>query len=299
MKSEKKKCQLCLERKDIQESHIIPKFIYTWLKATSATGHMRLLRAPNLRVQNGEKLKLLCRDCEQIFSRHEKQFAEKIFYPFHNNPSVVVRYYEYLLRFSASLTWRVLIDFINESRLSHYDNKQLHLADKGREVWRQFLLEQRANPGEFEQHVIPMSLIKDYRGEKLANGMNYYLMRAIDMDCMKSSNNLYVMAKLPGFVFLGFFMKPNRKEWKNTKINLKTGLFKPNQFSIPAGFVSYLSPRAEKVANAYNLLSEKQKKKVDMAFNFKSKKVLTSKTIEAMYQDCLISDGKAFVKSDD
>ena len=107
-------CQLCLKKKDLQDSHILPKFIYAWLKNTSATGYMRSLLAPNLRIQDGVKKKLLCLDCERLFATYEKQFAENIFFPYHNDPSVVVRYNEYFLKFSVSLTWRVFIYFINE-----------------------------------------------------------------------------------------------------------------------------------------------------------------------------------------
>ena len=98
---------------------------------------------------------------------------------------------------------------------------------------------------------------------------------------------------------MGFLINPNRKEWKNTKISLKTGVLKPGKFSIPAGMWKHLESKAEKMANAYNLLSEKQMKKVDEAFNINSDKILNSKTMEAMYQDYKISGGKAFVKLDD
>ena len=51
---------------------------------------MRSLLSPNLRIQDGVKKKLLCGDCELLFSIYEKQFAENIFIPYHNDPSVVV-----------------------------------------------------------------------------------------------------------------------------------------------------------------------------------------------------------------
>ncbi len=112
-------CQLCLKKKDLQKSHIIPKLIFTWLKKNSATGNMRSLKSPNLRIQDGIKIKLLCVDCEQLFSTYEKQFAENFFFPYHKDPSVVVNYSEYLSKFSTSLSWRVLTDFLNESKLDH------------------------------------------------------------------------------------------------------------------------------------------------------------------------------------
>ena len=33
--------RLCGETKELQESHILPGFVYRWLKETSATGYLR------------------------------------------------------------------------------------------------------------------------------------------------------------------------------------------------------------------------------------------------------------------
>jgi hypothetical protein len=54
---------------ELQESHILPSFVYRWMKETSATGYLRFGQQPNLRVQDGVKRHLLCANCEQRFNQ--------------------------------------------------------------------------------------------------------------------------------------------------------------------------------------------------------------------------------------
>ena len=52
-------CALCLKEKTLCDSHIIPSFVYKWLKDTSATGYLRNGNSPNLRQQDGLKIKII------------------------------------------------------------------------------------------------------------------------------------------------------------------------------------------------------------------------------------------------
>ena len=78
------KCRLCQQDKNLRESHIIPAFVYRWIKETSATGFLRFVKNVNLRVQDGVKVKLLCDDCEGILNVFETKFSHEIFYPYVN-----------------------------------------------------------------------------------------------------------------------------------------------------------------------------------------------------------------------
>jgi hypothetical protein len=74
-------CRLCGATKELQASHNLSSFVFRWKKETSATGYLRFGQQPNLRVQDGVKLHLLCRDCEQRFNNWETEFANRIFHP--------------------------------------------------------------------------------------------------------------------------------------------------------------------------------------------------------------------------
>jgi hypothetical protein len=104
-------CQLCRKTRPLRMSHIVPSFVFDWVKRT-APGAIRLARSPNRRVQDGAKLQLLCDDCEQRFGIWEKEFAENIFAPLHSNPQdSLLEYQDWGLKFAVSVSWRVLTYF--------------------------------------------------------------------------------------------------------------------------------------------------------------------------------------------
>src|SRR5579859_3018033 len=86
-------CRLCGSgtRDSLCESHVFPKFYWEWMKETGDR-YFRDPRRPNLRFQDGTKLKMLCRDCEARFSVAETPFAARIFRPLIADPAVTVAY---------------------------------------------------------------------------------------------------------------------------------------------------------------------------------------------------------------
>jgi len=61
-------CALCNDCAPLMKSHIVPKFTSEWLKRTSATGYLREAVQPNKRKQDFTTFRLLCANCEGIFS---------------------------------------------------------------------------------------------------------------------------------------------------------------------------------------------------------------------------------------
>src|SRR5712675_772123 len=92
-------CRLCGESRHLQESHVIPAFVYRWLKETSATGYLRFGQTPNKRVQDGCKERWLCADCEQRLGVWEAQFATKVFYPLSQDGGGQICYREWMMKF--------------------------------------------------------------------------------------------------------------------------------------------------------------------------------------------------------
>jgi 5-methylcytosine-specific restriction endonuclease McrA len=99
-------CSFCGSFGDLEESHVLPAFLYRWLRQRGA-GHIRNTETPNRRVQDGLKFPWLCRDCEARFSRYETAFAMKLFHPWQKGCEPV-EYEDWLLKFCVSVSWRVL-----------------------------------------------------------------------------------------------------------------------------------------------------------------------------------------------
>ena len=131
-------CALCGENKNLRISHIIPKFVSKWLKETSATGFLRGVEHPEIRMQDFAKLPFLCAECEQIFSKFECYFANQVFFPVLNKKITEVTYDERLLKFIISLNWRTLKKTYEVQCKQHPWIKE-HL-DTAEEVWREYLL---------------------------------------------------------------------------------------------------------------------------------------------------------------
>ena len=78
-------CRLCETKARLEESHIIPAFVYKWLKASAAASFMRFGTQPNKRVQDGFKRFWLCGKCEDTLNGWETKFANKVFSPFNKD----------------------------------------------------------------------------------------------------------------------------------------------------------------------------------------------------------------------
>lgn len=187
-------CRLCHEFRELRESHVVPKFVFKWLKRTGAPGFRSPL-APNKRQQDGAKLKLLCDECEGRFSRLETKFANEFFWPHLNDEVERFEYDSSLYRFAISLFWR---------RLAVDPGVRPHLVKKACEELephlREFLLEENSNQLGESVHMVTMG---ETPGVTPVKFWNSYLTRMPDMcvaqDC--HDNAAFAFAKLGPFQF--------------------------------------------------------------------------------------------------
>ena len=168
-------CRLYRKSKILRKSHIIPNFVFKWLKDTSATGVFRPGINSKKRAQDGVKQYLLCDDCEQLFGRWEKKFKDSIFLPLSLGKSNRFQYRAWLLKFAASISWRVL-DFGYKQDLSHISPMHLNKAKEALEAWRKFLLDERPHPDKYQQHILPMDSIEDHNDLNMPTNINSYIL---------------------------------------------------------------------------------------------------------------------------
>ena len=75
-------CQLCMEEKDLQDSHLIPRSLYRPLRNMEERNHnpVTLTRTGLLRTSKQIADYLLCRDCEQLFNRNGEDWVSRYAY---------------------------------------------------------------------------------------------------------------------------------------------------------------------------------------------------------------------------
>ncbi|MBU8922941.1 MAG: hypothetical protein KOO63_14080 [Bacteroidales bacterium] len=292
-------CKLCRNNCDLQNSHIVPAFVYRWLKETSPTGHLRSSEQPNLRRQDGQKEYWLCSDCEGMFGEWENLFATEVFRPTAKSSTRNIPYREWMLKFAVSLTWRVLTYVSEFGDVNHLSAEQSKQADLAREEWALFLLGKVPHPGPYEQHMLLTDEIASHDGGELPTNINRYLLRSIDIDVVANPKEAIVYVGLPRVILIGFISVATRKKWKGTKLHVKKGTVGPDRTEVPGELFEYIVDKAGTMQAMQRNLSTKQKRKVNEAFHRNAAHVHETDGLRAMDADFRLFGDAVFEGEDD
>lgn len=158
-------CRLCREKHHLKNSHLIPKFVFKYLKECSITGRFRNPNNPNIPCQDGIKLPFLCHDCEEKFSKYERYFYQDIFKEIESKESFKIDVAK-MKYFILSVSWRVLQSDLekiinNTSKLikgiPDFTKKEKEALIEVAENWRIALLEENHNViSQFTMYFIPL-----------------------------------------------------------------------------------------------------------------------------------------------
>lgn len=288
---ERGKCRLCLQDRELEQSHITPKFVIRWQHET-AVSPIREAERPNLRVQDGKKAPFLCSACEDRFEKHETQFARQIFHPIHGASDLMpseASYGAFALKFAVSVSWRALKFWSEDARFPDIvgEEKQ-RLINRALEKWRRFLLDQVPHPAEFEQHVLALSLVEvPIPGQ--SPSFNRYAMRAVEQSFAHSSEIMFVYSKLGRLALFGMIPPyPRVPGWHNTKLHVRKGAIplKKATVEIPQAIAELMNERAEYTARAIASVSPTQRAKIDATFNQRIRTNPTGELFDALARDC-------------
>ncbi len=290
-------CLLCGVPARLQLSHVIPAFVFRWSRNTSGTGFLRYGKVPNKRVQDGVKKYWLCQDCEGRFNRVETKFATEIFHPYSSREESRFRYGPWMLRFGASVVWRVLQLYRAEKGLQTFPAEHQPHLDSAERVWREFLLGERPHPGVHQIHMLPMDVIEHTSStQNLPPNYNRYIARMIDTDVAHSPSIAYVYAKLGRFIFLGFAMLKYPNQWVGTKLHASEGRIEPRRYVVPRPFGEYINHRARNAARISASISERQNEVINRSFVENIDRAAASDEIHAMERDVQMFGSDAFLR---
>lgn len=288
-------CVLCGSSDPLQNSHVLPAFVFRWLRKTSGTGHFRNTNNPNVRVQDGIKLPLLCAGCEAAFSSYEAPFASDVFHRFQDDSAARMRYGPWLLRFCTSVSWRVLVYAKLSKHLNQLNQEQIQSADFALQRWKSFLQGNSPHPGPYEQHLLPMAAIESHNIEGLSTSAKRYLMRAIHMDVVVAESMAFTFAKLGPIMVFGF-IKPPARRWKGTKVHVRSGEIRPSTYELPRELFSYLMDKANAVADSQRTITENQFEKMESALRSNPERFAESQQMKAMMLDAQLFGLDAIIR---
>ena len=287
-------CALCGERAVLQMSHILPSFVFAWMKRTSATGHIRFGMAPNRRVQDGLKVPLLGECCEQRIASWEKEFAERVFHPIHDadvyegfgpSPASPIEYGPWLLKFAVSVSWRSLVFVLRSRGIPEGVTDSLRPKVAAAEaIWREFLLNERPNPAQYEQHMVLFGPI-EHTTLKIPSNMNRYLLRAPEIDIVFTSKSVFIYSKLCRAVVFGFIEMPQAKKWTGTKLHVNAGRVPDGRIFMDQAVIDYMMARARRLEDLTQSMSPAQRQRIEDAFKRDPNRVLSSDSVRARNAD--------------
>ncbi len=288
------RCTLCGGSSDLQASHIIPGFVFDWLRNTSATGHFRFAESPNLRVQDGLKPRMLCKDCEQLFASWEKAFSEECFVPLNEGAISSLSYGPWMLKFATSVSWRVLRVFVAIDGLAGFPDNIKVEVNRALEEWSQFLLGTKSNPGSHEQHMFVVDTIEHSSIADLPPNINRYFSRAIDsvIDLVQDGTVSYV--KMGRFVLFGFVSMKYPRRWRGTKLHVRRGQFGQQDIELPSDVGEFIVGRAELAADRYSQISDRQQARIRKSYEQNPDHAAKSETLRAMHQDVSMFGMRSF-----
>ncbi len=289
-------CALCRRSDDLRQSHIVPEFVWRWLKETGGGGYLRFVFNPNKREQDGFQERILCGDCEGLFSSWEKEFSERVFVPMHRDGVSVVQYGPWLGKLCVSVCWRTLFVFHQMGSLHHFSDDLRTSAESALTAWRDYLLDQAKTPAPFDIHLLPLEPIQSTSVTDMPPNMNRYLLRAVDLEVVCSARSAFVYCKLCQTALFGFIKMPEASAWIGTGISYGEDTIAPRNYHVPGELLPFLIGRAKLIVNSYSSMSQRQKMKIQEYISSNPDRVAESENLKAFEHDLRLFGSDAFFR---
>lgn len=249
----------------------MPDFFYRYLKDTSSNKLFRSTDKPNLRVQGGDTMPLLCAACESRFSRWEVEFARRVFQPVAKGPCEI-QYEGWLRRFLVSVAWRGGVYRGEEDpSLSEATAKLIG-------SWRLWLSGEVGEPEGQHFIVFPPLLYQALSFAMLTSDAEAFVSRAIGVDVLvgnarsggKAQGFVAVVTKAPFMLLVSVTGLPHQSI-PGAEVN-ESGMLMPDPEPTDASnglaklVLSYVRYSAPRIDEARGRLSPVQQRKVIDAF---------------------------------
>lgn len=261
------KCQLCKKDTILERSHIIPKFVYRYIKKTSPTTTKKLRKGdtPNKAQQDGDVLQFLCGECEDKFSKSEKYFNDFVFSKATQNKLEKMEVNDEILYFSISLIWRSL-------KFRIYKNLKLdELMENEIQTMNNFLddceiylnTKDTSSIKKYKFHLIPTNSIEiidfDYNMASIERGTDSSF-RAFSINNGENKDYLLYYVKIPFLLFIVEIVENSTgtQTWKGTELELGKAIFDYSNLDVDSIVYEILRTMAENIERYSKLLSSKQ-----------------------------------------
>lgn len=285
-----KRCALCGQTRELELSHIVPKFVIRYLKKTSL-GAIRNKENINKVVQDGEKHYLLCGDCEDLFSIYETKFANKFFYPYMKDNVKEFSYDSDLYYFLISVSWRSLyldiLDFVEHSEEVGIDLQILNCLIEKERGMRDYLLKIQPNVNGIENHILFFEDIKSISNELVSTRPHTTFHRSVTSYTFfyKTLKTYATLTNMMGIILFTLYNKGENERWENTEITNGVGLIKAEKQIIESACADELMLILKSAEKDATKISEKQQELINKKLKDRPEEFIKSKVFEDLKKD--------------
>lgn len=255
-------CALCRQNKELQLSHIVPRFVGRKMIKT-ALGNIRVTNEPNKVAQDIEKHYMLCHDCEELFSAKERWFASNIFNPWQDHKQREFSYDENLTYFIVSLSWRSLyLDLEEYFCDATFDKEILLIMLRAENIMRDYLLGKRQDVSDIQNHMFFFDRIESASNYDFEKNPSVAMHRSITSYSAYNGKTSFTISNLLGIMIVTFYSMEEQEEWTNTQILNGRGTIVAENQGIKSVVGQEIQHWMNEAENAKTNLSDNRKNKI-------------------------------------
>lgn len=250
-------CALCAAERPLRLSHVIPKFVFAWMKSRGE--FIRGFGRPNLPLQDGPKVRMLCGPCESRLSVWERAAATSLFRPANSASNAHFDYGSWLLPFAVSLSFRVMRYFQQLVRSEpHHASVIATECESAAAQWAAFLLGAQPLLGPHEHHCVVLPSLDPTSADEYV--LQHFIDGVVDFQppVVAPDGSVVVVTKMCRICIIGTVKRGVDRHWTNTRIAAKGGVIEPT-FAVPSWFVDYLRGRFMEARLGARQISEGQR----------------------------------------
>lgn len=283
-------CALCHEYKELELSHVVPKFVIRHLKKTSF-GAIRNIDNPNRIVQDGEKHYMLCGACEDLFSTYETKFANNFFYPYMIHNIKEFNYDQETYYFLTSVSWRSLyldiLDYVRNYDEYGVDLNTLETLIRKEKSMREYLMKINSEIDGIENHIFFFDDLvdaeKSYPDLRPHVTFHRGILSYTFFD--KQLNSQATITNMMGIILFTLYNKDPEEYWENTEILNGNGYIEARNQKIQSFCVNELTEILDLAKQKSDNISEKQRLKIVDKVKTDPENFSKSKAFEDLMKD--------------
>lgn len=300
-------CPLCGKNGELAESHILPKWTIRRALAGSVTGKLREGDNVNKRVQDGEKLFLLCDECEGKLSKLEGA-ATKAFDG--GNVTYGSAYDKDFALFLTSIVWRIGI--VRAAEFCGAYPSFMPAFDEAMQTWKDILDGKRSD---FDGHPVWFVLLdpdlarsvhqlmqrESTDGRGASPAINRYFANYIgtEVTVYESEGYALIWGKTGSWLIVGMVTAPADPGSASVEVSLSGGTLPPAGHEVPGVVLANAGHESWRYIEQAAGVSTQQRQKIKDEWVKDADKVAVSDQRRAMQADLDLFGDAAFVNVPD